>query len=320
MRYRRMTNAARLRANDAMTRLTRIARPLAVGLLAAACLPGATARPTAATATSAIGASAATAGADTLGLDVLRIGLTAAAMPLRSATRDYTEDGLEAALATELGQRFGVPVELVAVPAARQAAALASGDVDVVLARAVDVVDSASDSGRSSPNAGDHAVDGGTIVVAAGGAEGVAVSMRSDTAIRRWQDLAGHRLCVARGNTRAADLAARLAPATLMIVDAPAQALVQVRIGACDAALLEQPQLQALFKRRGWEKFSATLPERASAPLQWRFASERQDLADRLAPALTALATPAAWRSRHDKWAADVAFEVYYDQMSPDCH
>lgn len=233
----------------------------------------------------------------------LRIGVLASAMPLQSSTRAYTEEGHEIVLARALGERLGAAPQFVPLAPEAFAGALATGQVDAVLVR--------------EPLAG--AARAGTAALRTGYRSGTAAAMRADQPLRRWEDLRGKTVCVSRAHQGAQTLARR-AGARLQLVDAPAQALVQVRTGACDAALHDEAQLQALFLRREWRKFSATLPAAAPAELLLLAATARPQALQALQQAVAAEGRAPAWQERNTRWAANVAYEAYFDQIGPDCH
>ncbi|WP_326543398.1 transporter substrate-binding domain-containing protein [Pseudorhodoferax sp.] len=233
----------------------------------------------------------------------LRIGVLASAMPLQSATRAYTEEGHELVLARALGERLGAAPQFVALAPADFAAALAQGQVDAVLVR-----EPLPDAARA-----------GLETLRTGYRSGTAAAMRSDTPLRRWEDLRGKAVCVSHAHPGAQALAQR-AGAQLRLVDAPAQALVQVRTGACDAALHDEAQLQALFQRKEWHKFSATLPAAEPAELLLLASTARPQALLALQQALAAERRAPAWQERNTRWAANVAYEAYFDQIGPDCH
>ncbi|RZS32001.1 amino acid ABC transporter substrate-binding protein (PAAT family) [Corticibacter populi] len=251
-------------------------------------------------------------------LQTLKIGLPAQAMPLQSSQRDYTEEGLEAALALALAERLGMRAELLPLPAGGEQAALQQGQVDVALLQA---------SAARPPAFDGEAV---TALLPTGFETPLSVAMRSDTDVRDWRDLEGRTVCLTHASARAHAWLEGLG-ARLHWLDAPAQVLAQVRTGQCDAALGNQAQLQALFERQEWRKFSATLPPQQPQAL-WLAVGRAEDGADddagdgaeawaaRLQPVLAELGSPAQWDARVRQWAADVAFEVYFDQIGPDCH
>ena len=238
-----------------------------------------------------------------LPLKQLRIGVAPATLPVSTGERDYTNAGFEAVYAQELARHLGVDALIVPLPPGAQAQALRQGDVDLVLARA-----------GESPRKED-----GLRVLATGYQSGLSVAMRSDTDVRAWKDLAGRVVCVTADNGRAHAQAARI-QGRLKVFDAPAQALVQVRTGGCAAAILDGSQLEPLLAQKEWRKFSATLPATRDSALEAWLAEGRDDLAAPIRAAVLEIGTTARWAQRRQKWAANVAFEVYFDQTGPDCH
>ena len=245
----------------------------------------------------------------------LRLGVEAEALPVINPSRRYTEEGHEVALGRALGERLGVVVEFVALPREAFANALADGGVDAVLTRVAAPVTAGA---------------GATVTTATGYHSGIAAAMRTDTPVRHWQDLAGRTVCLSRAHDRAAALARKLG-ARVDVHDTPAQALVQLRLGHCDAALHDQAQLDALFQRPEWRKFSATLAAVAPADLvlvtdrapgagRARSGAQQGARGEALRRALEQEVTATSWSARNTVWAANVAFEVYFDQLGPDCH
>lgn len=229
----------------------------------------------------------------------LRIGV--AALPPESPTpaaRLYTDEGFERDLARGIGRALGREVILVEAPDA--AAALAADRVDLALARLPE-----------GAQAGAEAVETGY-----GSALGL--SMRTDTDIRDWGDLAGRTLCLSAENAEARRLA-EAAGARVRAEGSPARSLMRVRTGECDAALHDAALLAALFEREGWGKFSAGLPPRAPSRLVALLGPDPA-LAAEVRAAAAELGAPAAWEERRRRWARNVAFEVFLDQDAPDCH
>lgn len=232
----------------------------------------------------------------------LRIGLLPSAMPLDDGTRRYTEEGFEALLAQALANTLARPLELVPLPVEAQATALLGAQVDAVLSR---------------PEA-DHR-DTRLRWLDTRFESGLSVAMRSDTDIRTWQDLAGRTLCLSAADPRSLALAQSL-DAHIRVLRAPGQALALVRSGDCDASLHAQAQLAALFDRKDWQKFSATLPPQDTTRLALAVSPAAPAMAAALQQALAALDRPAAWQDRTRQWATDVAFDAYLDQVGTDCH
>lgn len=233
----------------------------------------------------------------------LRIGIAPTTLPVSTGERDYTNAGFEAVYARELARHLGVDALIVPLPTDAQAQALRQGDVDLVLTRA--------DEARPKED--------GLRVLGTGYRSGLSVAMRSDTDVRAWKDLAGRLVCVTADNPRAHAQAERI-QGRLKVFEAPAQALVQVRTGECTAAILDGSQLEPLLAQKEWRKFSATLPATRDSALEAWLAEGRDDLAAPIRAAVLAIGSTDSWAQRRQKWAANVAFEVYFDQTGPDCH
>jgi len=236
-------------------------------------------------------------------LTTLRVGLEAGALPVPNGDRDYTGERFEPLFAGELAERLGAAVVLVPLAPAALVPALQQRTVDLVLMR---------QAAREPPVADVRAWPTGF-------QSGLSVAMRSDTDVRRWSELSGRVLCSVAGNPRARELVAALR-GELHAQSAPAQVLAQVRTGACAAAILDRAQLDPLFLRPEWLKFSATLPPLQASLLVAAVSTARPGLAAALRGALAELGTPERWAQRRAQWAANVAFEVYFDQIGPDCH
>jgi polar amino acid transport system substrate-binding protein len=228
----------------------------------------------------------------------LRIGLRFPP-PANQATnqRIYTAEGLEAAVAERIATGLAVPARFVRIAPDDEAAALARGDIDVLVTRSARI---------PAPTQ-----------IGTGFITGLSVAIRSDTTIKDWSQLAGRSLCVVAGRDEAAALAASTG-ATIRTEAAPAKALIALRTGRCDAALGDAALLQKLFAEPEWDRFSATLPPRARDELVVvpgpHLASTAT--AERLAGIVAAI----DWDAAIDRWSRLVALEVYLDQDGPDCH
>ncbi|NIC43771.1 ABC transporter substrate-binding protein [Aquabacterium sp. A08] len=234
---------------------------------------------------------------------VLRVGVDPLALPIRNGERDYTGEGFEAVFANELAAQLGVEVNLVPMPVEALASALRQQQVDVVIS-------------RRSPS---DRIDSGLRALFTGYTSGLGVVMRSDAEVRTWDALEGLTVCAVQGNARALSQADQVGGRLTTHVSA-AQALVSVRTGACQAAVLDERQLAALRRRKEWVKFSAVLPEVAPSRMFALLSKERRELHAPVQTAVTALAAASHWSRRQQTWASGVAFEVYFDQTGPDCH
>ncbi len=233
----------------------------------------------------------------------LRIGVTH--LPAKAdvpAARVYTEDSFDLDLAAEIGRRLGRPVVLVDTGHEEAPDTLIGGRVDALVLRLPE--------GTTDLPALD--------VLPAGYSSSLTVAMRTDTSVRRWEDLAGRTVCVAQANQQA-QLLARSLGATVVVQPVPALSLMRVRTGECDAALHDETTLTALFADPEWKKFSATLPPRDATELAVVLPRTGGPEAEALRAAIPTGDHP-FWEARVAQWARDVALEVYLDQDAPDCH
>ncbi|WP_151633833.1 type 2 periplasmic-binding domain-containing protein [Noviherbaspirillum aerium] len=215
-----------------------------------------------------------------------------------------TPDAIDGALVQELGKRLRLPVSITRAAPDAQAAALAAGKADVILAAVPD----------------DAPIRKSATVIPLGYAVGPMAIMRSDTDIRSWPQLKGRKVCLSEGGLYAGTLAAQYG-AIEMLKRAPADSLLAVRTGECDAAVHDNTMLEELIKLPEWKKFSARLPvvaPRASLA----FIVPAGD--DRSAATLTRIAKEWSASRYPDHLVAKavrhIAFEVYLDQDAPDCH
>jgi polar amino acid transport system substrate-binding protein len=143
--------------------------------------------------------------------------------------------------------------------------------------------------------------------------------MRSDTDIKSWEQLSGRTVCVSEGGRHAGVIAARYG-AIEKVFKAPADSLLALRTGGCDAAVHDDVMLNELLKLPEWKKFSAALTAEKEGGLSF------------LVPANEAV-TVGAVKTMTQEWKAegyldtlqrerarDIAFEVYLDQTVSDCH
>ena len=237
----------------------------------------------------------------------LVIGVPYLAPPPAAGAKIRTPDGLDALMAERLGQILDLPVTLRQVEAGEAARLLASGEVDAVLAGQV--------QGQSS--AGEHAP--GVARVPSGYVTRPQAVIRGDTAMRRWQDVKGRSVCMSSAAVQAQELARR-SGATVRTYRVPSDALVAAREGACDAAVIDDAVWAPLMRYPEWKKFSSTLaPEGPRSERVWLVAQEGGQAA-LLADTMRDWRRNGTWKAMTDKWARDVAFDVYLDQEVPDCH
>lgn len=147
------------------------------------------------------------------------------------------------------------------------------------------------------------------------------IIMRTDTDIKSWDQLKGRTVCLSEGGQYMGKVAGQYG-AIEQVYKAPADALLALRIGQCDAAVHDATMLNALLKFPEWKKFSATLPAGNLPKASLDFVVSTDDIG-----------TITALRQLTDEWktkrylatlnvqrARDIAFEVYLDQTVSDCH
>ncbi|AGT08410.1 type 2 periplasmic-binding domain-containing protein [Paracoccus aminophilus] len=202
--------------------------------------------------------------------------------PVGVEARAYTEDGIAPAFARDLAKALGRKLQSVPVSEAHL---------------------------RLSHGASEG--------LATGYRSGLSVAMRSDTDIRSWDQIKGRTVCFTETNSAARQVILDRG-AVPMPQRAPALSLVKLRTGDCDAALHEAVLLDRLFALPDWQKFSASLPPLDARPLV--LTAITPEVTPQLSEALTKVSSDKAWQARTEKWARNVAFEVWLEQDAPDCH
>lgn len=225
-------------------------------------------------------------------------------MPAYQAGQKFrTPETVESALAEDVATHLQASLTAVRTEQGRQTQLLDGGKADFVLA----TIDDNDPLLRSAT------------VVPTGYSAGAMAIMRTDTDIKSWQQLKGRIVCVSQGGGYVGKIAARHG-AIEKVFKAPADALLALRIGDCDAAVHDSTMLEALIKLPEWKKFSASLPVGPLSSLVF------------IAPAGDATTAgflrqiAAKWRKDNhiaqltNKRVRSIAFEVYLDQDVPDCH
>lgn len=253
----------------------------------------------------------------------LVIGVPYLAPAPEAGAKVRTPEGLDANMAEKLAQSLGVPVRLEQVSAEEAAAALAAGKVDAVLANedgGAGVANTANGANAANaPNATRLSPQAIAVQATGYGARPKAL-IRSDTAFRKPSDVRGRSVCMAEAATEARALAQRWG-AVVRTYRVPSDALVAVREGACDVALVDDAVWEPLVRFPEWKKFSSTLvADGARRERVWLLPAS--DTASRkwLADEMRDWDRSGAVKAMTSKWARDVAFDVYLDQEVPDCH
>lgn len=232
----------------------------------------------------------------------VRVGVAYVPPPFVDGAKVRTPESTDTFLAYSVAEQFGARLELVATGNANPSNALDDESLDLVVAYATEGSAAASPSNY----------------VATGHKVRRMAIMRSDTDIKSWEQLKARTVCVAVGGLYQGTIAPQFG-ATEIVYGAPADALLALRVGECDAAVLEEPLLRAIIKLPEWKKFSATLP--ADQPLEQVLV-----VSESAAFVRTARQIVASWHRKGHiadlilKMANDIAFEVYLDQTVPDCH
>jgi len=221
-----------------------------------------------------------------------------------TANKFRTPENIEHVLAQDLAGRLKARAVVVKGDAGTAAAQFKARKADLLLAVAPEKL--------SLPAA--------VVAVPTGYVAAPMAIMRTDTTIKSWEQLKGRTVCVPAGG-RYAGLAARYG-ATEKPYRAVADALLGLRIGACDATIHDAALLEELLRLPEWKKFSARLAPvpGAGAPLVFVLPASddkarawAQDVAKQ-------------WQARGTLqqqlriMARNIAFEVYLDQDVPDCH
>lgn len=217
-------------------------------------------------------------------------------MPEQRVDKKFrTPETIDGALAQDLARRMNKP--LAAVPVA------ASGP----------------DSIRIATLDASRAVAPGYVAIPIRYESAPMAIMRTDTTIKRWEHLKGRTVCVSEGGTHIGTLAKRYG-AIEKVYPAPADALIAVRVGDCDATVHDSAMLEELIRLPEWKKFSARLPAGEGRQLALLVpASDRKTAA-------AARRTVSEWNRNGfaqevmQKAVRSIAFEVYLDQDVPDCH
>lgn len=234
----------------------------------------------------------------------LRLGIGYVAPAYRAGAKFRTPEAIENALADDLARRLQRGVRTVSAAPGSRAALLNTRRADLLL-----VALPVNDRLRTT-----------AVTLPTGYLASPMAIMRTDTTIRSWQQLQGRTVCMTEGGRYAGMLAANYG-AVEKLFKAPADALLALRIGGCDAAVHDSALLEELLKLPEWKKFSARLTAGAPA-LALEFVVPAND------PATLAWlqSTVKEWQvstylqQQLALMARNIAFEVYLDQNVPDCH
>lgn len=238
-----------------------------------------------------------------LSSEAVTLGMPYVVPPHVPGSKVRTPEGLAPLLAERLQKQM--PLQAVAVPVEEKQAAEQSthARLDALLLPLSDA--------EARQQAG--------TVIPTGYRAGIMAIMRTDTDIRQWDDLRGRTVCLAEGSGLAGQMEARYG-AIEKVFRAPADALLDLRIGGCDAAVHDSTMLQALLQFPEWQKFSASLPIQQERDLAFIIPEHAAALAGVLQEQVRQWQDNGVLASLTKQATQDIAFEVYMDQEVPDCH
>lgn len=214
-----------------------------------------------------------------------------------------TPEMVDTALLEDVTRRMQVSLATVRAEPGKQAQLLRSGKADIALAMIGEK---------------DSLLRNAT-VIPTGYAAGPMAIMRSDTTIKSWEQLKGRKVCMSEGGQYVGTMAAKYG-AVEKLYRAPADALIAVRIGECDATVHDNVMLEELIKLPEWKKFSAALPVGPRAKLAFVVPASDKKSAAFLKQVTDEWTAQGHVDQLVKKSVRNIAFEVYLDQNVPDCH
>ncbi|MFL9925574.1 transporter substrate-binding domain-containing protein [Herbaspirillum lusitanum] len=244
---------------------------------------------------------------------VLRVGLDFVPPVYTAGAKFRTPEGIDGILAEALAARLKLkpePLRNGGDSKALQAMKAARPDFALVM------VDEAAVRSGNAANAAD--ADGSVLIATGYSAGGMAI-MRTDTDIKKWEQLKGRTVCLSEGGAYVGQMAARYG-AIEKVMRAPADSLLAVRVGQCDAAVHDDTMLKELLKLPEWKKFSAQLPAPTRSALMFKVPANDAAAISYVKQAAADWSRGDFWPALKKKWTNNVAFEVYLDQNVPDCH
>lgn len=233
----------------------------------------------------------------------LTVGVRYVPPPFVGGSKVRTPESIDTLLVAEVAARLQGKAKFVELDAG--AASVPAGTMDFAVA--------------SLPEPRAQSRGDGAVTIATGQVTRPMAIMRTDTDIKSWRQLQGRTVCLAEDGRYVGRIAERYG-AIEQVYRAPADALLALRTGQCDAAVHDDTLLKALLRFPEWKKFSASLPP-GEAEAQYFLVPAGND---KMAALLNEMV--ARWKSRgHFKkliadMTQDIAFEVYLDQTVPDCH
>ncbi|MDQ9170498.1 transporter substrate-binding domain-containing protein [Oxalobacteraceae bacterium R-40] len=233
----------------------------------------------------------------------LRLGMAHVPPPYQAGTKFRTPEAIDLTLAENAAKTAQASLKTVRTDSTKGRELLAAGKLDALIT-------SLSPSGK---------LDRGDLAIRTGYAARPMAIMRTDTTIKTADQLRGRKVCVSEGGPYVGMLASKYG-ALETVAKAPADSLLAVRTGACDAAVHDSAILEELIKLPEWKKFSASLY--LGPAVEQSIVVRRDDTRT-----LNAVKTAAnEWQrsgfinEEIKRMVRHIAFEVYLDQNVPDCH
>lgn len=214
-----------------------------------------------------------------------------------------TPETLDKALLEDVAKRQQLPLTAIHAPSGKQAQLFASGMIDVALTTVTE----------NDPLYRTHTV------IPTGYSAGPMAIMRTDTNIKTWEQLKGRKVCVSEGGVHTGTLGPKYG-AIEMVYKAPADALIAVRVGECDATVHDNTMLEELIRYPEWKKFSARLPTGPRNTLAFIVPVEDKKSATFLKQVVADWTANGHLDKLMKTAVHNIAFEVYLDQNAPDCH
>jgi polar amino acid transport system substrate-binding protein len=235
--------------------------------------------------------------------DRLTVGISYVVPEYRAGAKFRTPDAIDTALIEDLAQRLHRAPSMVPAAPGNYASLVAPGKANVVIAALED---------------NDRLHRSVTVIPLAYSPAPMAI-MRTDTDIKSWEQLKGRKVCLSEGGLYVGTLAAKYG-AIEKVQRAPADSLLAVRVGECEAAVHDSAMLEELTKLPEWKKFSARLPAGPRRTLSFIVPAADEKTAKLLKQIAAEWKANAFPEQLTKKAVQHIAFEVYLDQNTPDCH
>lgn len=240
--------------------------------------------------------------ANTIPLDKLRIGVDYVAPVFVGGDKVRTPDAIDTALVDDLSTRLGVASEVISVTNTDGLSQLLEGKLNAVL-----------QVGENKQTTA------GIVRIPVGYPMRARAIMRTDTDIHRWEDLAGRTVCLSVGGLYAGQMAERYG-AIEQVYLAPADSLLALRTGLCDAAVHDDVMLTELLNLPEWRKFSASLTTDNERQLLLLTTEQQPSVLAAMKKVVGQWDKQNLLSSLNQSRVHDIAFEVYLDQTVTDCH